>query len=209
MTRHLARIAAATVALASCSTRPASTPVTPRPAAGSANANTAPPGNPAVTPVPVGDPRAVAVGWVAGSGQLLAMGPIARSEYLRTKVAAASVEQMGKSLTTDLDRLAAGIPKPAGTLQLVEAPITATSTMNGEEATVDVWSVVVFGAKELGAPRVVFRTSQLILTVEDDGWKLVSFTSTPGPTPVTTDALPSDWTSFATVAAWPAAAGVA
>jgi hypothetical protein len=111
---------------------------------------------------------------------------------------------MGKSLTADLDRLAAGIPKP-GVLQLVEAPITATATMDGAVAVVDVWSVVVFGAKELGAPRVVFRTSHLSLTVEGDGWKLVSFTSTPGPTPVTTDVLPSDWASFATVAAWPAA----
>jgi hypothetical protein len=157
-----------------------------------------------VTPALVGDVRLVAVGWVAGSGQLLAMGPIARGEYLRTKVAAASVESMGKSLTADLDRLAAGIPKP-GVLQLVEAPITATATMDGAVAVVDVWSVVVFGAKELGAPRVVFRTSHLSLTVEGDGWKLVSFTSTPGPTPVTTDVLPSDWASFATVAAWPAA----
>jgi hypothetical protein len=208
MTRCLLRIAAASVALASCSTRTGNSPVMSRPAAGSSSAKTAPPRSPA-TPVSVGDPRAVAIGWVAGSGQLLTMGPIARSEYLRTKVAAASIEAMGKSLTTDLDRLAAGIPKPAGTLQLVEAPITATATNNGEEATVDVWSVVVFGAKELGAPRIVFRTSHLTLTVEDDGWKLVSFTSTPGPTPITTDAFPSDWTTFATVAAWPAAVGVA
>jgi hypothetical protein len=204
MTRQLMRIAAATVALASCATRTASIPVTSRPTAGASNATTAPPGSTAVTPVPVGDPRAVAVSWVAGSGQLLTMGPIARSEYLRTKVAAASVEAMGKSLTTDLDRLAAGIPK-AGVLQLVEAPITATATIDGAEAVVDVWSVVVFGAKELGAPRVVFRSSHLTLRVEDDGWKLVSFTSTPGPTPVTTDVLPSDWASFATVAAWPPA----
>jgi hypothetical protein len=204
MTRHLLRIAAATVALASCSTQTASTPVMSRPTPSASNAKTAPPRSPA-TPVTVGDQRAVAIGWVAGSGRLLAMGPIARSEYLRTKVAVASLEPMGKSLTTDLDRLVAGIPKPAGALQLVEAPITATSTVNGEEALVDVWSVVVFGAKELGAPRLVFRTSHLTLTIEDDAWKLVSFTSTPGPTPITTDVLPSDWVSFAIVAAWPAA----
>jgi hypothetical protein len=207
MTRHLLRIAAATVVLASCATRTASTPVTCRPTPGATNATMAPPRGPA-TPVTVGDPRAVAVGWVASSGRLLAMGPIARNEYLRPKVAVASLEPMGRSLTTDLDRLAAGIPKPAGTLQLVEAPITASATVNGEGAVVDVWSVVVFGAKELGAPRVVFRTSHLSLTVEGDGWKLVSFTASPGPTPVTTDVLPSDWASFATVAAWPAAVGV-
>jgi hypothetical protein len=207
MTRHLLRIAAATIALASCSTRTASAPVPSRPTSIASNAKTAPPTSSAVTQAFVGDARAVAVGWVAGSGQLLAMGPIARGEYLRTKVAAWSVEAMGKSLTTDLDRLAAGLPK-AGTLQLIETPITSTSTINGEAASVDVWSVVVFGAKELGAPRVVFRTSHLTLAVEGGGWKLVSFTSTPGPTPVTTDVLPSDWASFATVAAWPAAVGV-
>jgi hypothetical protein len=208
MTRHLVRIAAATVALASCSTRTASKPVTSRPSLGASGANTSAPGSTAVTPVPLADPRAVAVGWVAGSGQLLAMGPIARNEYLRAKVAARSLEAMGKGLTADLDRLAAGIPQPAGPLQLIETPITATSTINGEEAVVEVWSVVVFGAKELGAPRVVFRTSHLTFTVEGGGWKLVSFTSTPGPTPVTTDALPSNWASFATVAAWPSAVGV-
>jgi hypothetical protein len=206
MTRHVLRIAAATIALASCSTRTASTPVMSRPTPSASNAKTAPPRSPA-TPVTQGDPRAVAIGWVAGSGKLLAMGPIARSEYLRPKVAVASLEPMGRSLTTDLERLAAGIPK-AGVLQLVEAPITASATVNGEGAVVDVWSVVVFGAKELGAPRVVFRTSHLSLTVEGDGWKLVSFTSNAGPTPVTTDVLPSDWASFATVAAWPAAVGV-
>ena len=66
---------------------------------------------------------------------------------------------------------------------------------------------VVFGAKDLGAPRLVFRTSQLVLVAEAGAWKLAGFTAVEGPTPIATDALPADWDSFALVAGWRPAAG--
>ena len=69
------------------------------------------------------------------------------------------------------------------------------------------WSVVVFGAKDLGAPRMVFRTSQLVLVAEVGEWKLAGFTAVEGPTPIATDALPADWDSFAVVAGWQPASG--
>ncbi|MGD9795567.1 MAG: hypothetical protein AB7V43_19040 [Acidimicrobiia bacterium] len=154
--------------------------------------------------------RSIASGWVASTGDLLKMGPIARSELVRQRVAQASVAAMVTNLDVDLEKLANGLPVPATELRLVETPITidvSNDPITGE-VRVQVWSVVVFGAKDLGAPRLVFRTSQLVLVVEVGQWKLASFTASEGPTPVATDALPSSWDRFAVVAQWqPATAG--
>lgn len=153
------------------------------------------------------DARAVALWWVASTGELLKMGPIARSELIRNRVASASSATMGENLQDDLAKLADRLPIPATELRLVETPITIDISIDSAtgQARAHVWSVVVFGAKDLGAPRVTFRTSQLVLVAEADEWRLASFTSAEGPTPIATDALPSDWDSFAVVAGWPTA----
>ena len=156
----------------------------------------------------IDDARTVALRWVASTGELLKMGPIARSELLR-QVAAASAETMTENLNSDLAKLADGLPIPSTELRLVETPLTidvSVETSTGQ-ARVQVWSVVVFGAKDLGAPRMVFRTSHLVLAVEGGGWKLAGFTAVEGPTPIATDALPADWDSFAVVAGWQPASG--
>ena len=91
----------------------------------------------------------------------------------------------------------------------METPLTINVSVDGAtgQAQAQVWSVVVFGAKDLGAPRVVFRTSQLVMVVEAGEWKLASFTAAEGPTPIATDSLPADWDSFAVVAGWQPASG--
>jgi hypothetical protein len=164
-----------------------------------------------VVPAPSNsDARTVALRWVASTGELLKMGPIGRSELLRQQVASGSAATMIDNLNADLAKLANGLPIPSTVLRLVETPLTVNVTLDPAtgQARVQVWSVVVFGAKGLGAPRMVFRTSQLVLIVEGGGWKLAGFTAVDGPTPVATDALPADWDSFAVVAGWrPASAG--
>ena len=157
----------------------------------------------------IDDARSVALRWVASTGELLKMGPIARSELLRHQVASASAETMTENLNSDLAKLADGLPIPSTELRLVETPITidvSVETSTGQ-ARVQVWSVVVFGAKDLGAPRMVFRTSHLVLVAEGGEWKLAGFTAVEGPTPIATDALPADWDSFAVVAGWQPASG--
>ena len=157
------------------------------------------------------DARTLALRWVASTGELLGMGPIGRSELLRQRVASASVQTMTENLDSDLTKLADGLPIPPTELRLVETPLTidvSIDTVTGQ-ARAQVWSVAIFGAKDLGAPRVVFRTSQLVLVVEVGEWKLAAFTAVEGPTPIATDSLPADWDSFAVVAGWlPAAGGV-
>ena len=163
-----------------------------------------------VVPAPsIDDARTLALRWVASTGELLKMGPIGRSELLRQQVASASAETMTENLNSDLAKLADGLPIPATELRLLETPLTidiSLDTASGR-ARAQVWSVVVFGAKDLGAPRVVFRTSQLVMVVEAGEWKLASFTAVEGPTPIATDSLPADWDSFAVVAGWRPAAG--
>ena len=155
------------------------------------------------------DARTLALRWVGSTGELLTMGPIARSELLRQQVASASAETMTENLNSDLAKLADGLPIPATELRLVETPLTidvSIDTATGQ-ARAQVWSVVVFGAKDLGAPRMVFRTSQLVLVVEGGKWRLAGFTAVEGPTPIATDSLPADWDSFAMVAGWQPASG--
>ena len=163
----------------------------------------------ASTTLTVGDAQRVAIEWVSSTGHLLALGPIGRSEFLRQRVAAASLASMQDSLAADLSKMADRLPIPDTELRLIETPITAHVTLDApaQQAHVEVWSVVVFGAKDLGAPRVVFRTSELVLVVDAGTWKLASFTSTDGPTPAGTDALPARWDAFAVVAAWPSVFG--
>ena len=166
--------------------------------------------NASVVPTPsIEDARALALRWVASTGELLKMGPIARSELLRQQVASASAETMTVNLNSDLDKLADGLPIPASELRLVETPMTIDVAIDAAtgDARAHVWSVVVFGAKDLGAPRMVFRTSELVLIVEADEWKLAGFTAVEGPTPIATDSLPADWDSFAVVAGWQPASG--
>lgn len=163
-----------------------------------------------VVPAPsVEDARTLALRWVASTGDLLKMGPIGRSELLRQRVASASAETMTENLNSDLTKLAEGLPIPATELRLVETPLTIDITIDTAtgQARAQVWSVVVFGAKDLGAPRVVFRTSQLMMLVEAGEWKLASFTAAEGPTPIATDSLSADWDSFAVVAGWQPASG--
>jgi len=162
-----------------------------------------------VVPTPsVGDASAVALRWVASTGDLLKMGPIARSELLHQRVASASAETMTENLTSDLVKLADGLPIPASELRLVETPLTIDVSVDATgTARAHVWSVVVFGAKDLGAPRMIFRTSELVLLVEAGVWKLAGFTAVEGPTPIATDSLPADWDSFAVVAGWQPASG--
>ena len=52
------------------------------------------------------DARAVALWWVAETGELLMMGPIARSVLIRDRVPSASSATMGESLQADLAKLA-------------------------------------------------------------------------------------------------------
>jgi hypothetical protein len=99
--------------------------------------------------------------------------------------------------------LAEGLPLPVSELRLVEVPLTVNVSLDGAGMVdAQVWSVVCFGAEELGAPRVAWRTSHLRLVWERSAWKLTAFETIEGPTPVAGDDLPAEWAEFVTVTDW-------
>ena len=150
------------------------------------------------------DARVAALGWVGATGELVALGPIGRNEFLSAHVVKTSLPAMEESMATMLGHLSDGQPFPAAELRLLEAPITITATLDPATGDVhaQVWSVVTFGAQRFDAAYAVFRTSSLVLRVEDGAWKLVSFTSDEGPTPMTTAKEPARWAQFKEVADW-------
>jgi hypothetical protein len=172
------------------------------------------PSSTAPTPTAPGDlhaAAATALRWVASTGELLGMGPIRRHDVLAASVSSDALPAIAANLERDLGRLADRLPIPASELRLVEVPLTVDAAV-GNEGTADirVWSVVLFGAEGLGAPRVVWRTSHLTLVWENAAWKLAGFTTTEGPTPAAGDGLPADWADFVTVTGWrPSVEGVA
>jgi hypothetical protein len=188
-------LAVAAVAVSQRTTAPSAASSTPVLRAGDTTGTTALPMRP--------DPAVVAAQWVASTGELLGMGPIRRSELLSGHVASGSRRSVLGGLEEDYQRLADRLPIPAAELRLLEVPLTVSATEAGEIVEVRVWSVVVFGAEQLGAPHVGWRTCRLQLVWEEGGWKLASFMSTDGPTPITGDALPAEWAEFVAVASWP------
>jgi hypothetical protein len=181
------------------------------PTVGSAVAPVSPSSTPPTAPGDRDAAAATALRWVASTGALLGMGPIRRHDVLAAWVSGEAMPAMAASLERDLGRLADRLPIPASELRLVEVPLTVDATAgNNGTADVQVWSVVVFGAESLGAPRVVWRTSHLSLVWERAAWKLADFTTTQGPTPEAGDGLPAEWAEFATVTGWrPSVQGVA
>ena len=150
----------------------------------------------------IDDARALAVAWVAATGELLKLGPIGRSEFLRRRVASASLDAMENDLAADLNKMADRLPVPATELRLIETPITINISIDPAtgNARAQVWSVVVFGAKDLGAPRWCSAPANSCWSSKPANGSSPRSPPTEGPTPVATDALPAGWDSFAVVA---------
>lgn len=153
---------------------------------------------------------AAAVAYVASTGRFLAMGPLQLREAVSELATADAADRLVSSLTDETARLRDRLGPDAARLVLVEAPITVDVTLTGDStATVRVWSTVMVGAERIGAPRVTWRTTTVDVAATDAGWRVVSASSVPGPTPVGSDVEPAMWTEFAGVAAWMPAVGVA
>ena len=153
----------------------------------------------------LGEARLVALVWVSSTGELLRMGGIERGLRLERLVVPSARAAMAASFETGASQLAGRLPIPPSELLLVETPVTSTARSDGAAAVVEVWSVIVFGAEPLGAPRSVWRTTTVRLEAVDGTWMVASFEVRLGPTPVAGDGLPATWPEFAAVAGWPSA----
>ena len=148
------------------------------------------------------DARTAALDWVSSTDGLLAMGTIERSAWIAAHVTPDALTAMAAALDDGIRRIGDRLPIPASELRLLEIPLTSSARMDGAEAIIEVWSVVVFGAERFGSPRVAWRTTILRLAVVDGEWRVASLADRAGPTPITGDILPSSWAEFATAASW-------
>jgi hypothetical protein len=166
---------------------------------------------------PVDEPTAldVALRAIRLTGEIATAGFITRDDLIESVASTRFAATLRSTAAAQLIELttaigAAGVP--ASDVLWEELPLTArTNASNQTAASVTVWSVLIVGVPGYGSARQVWRTSTIDLVREPDGWRVDSWTATPGPTPTlaTTGAI-SDLASIVEVLNWPTAtAGVA
>lgn len=141
--------------------------------------------------VPVGpDPRDAVVAAedvIRLTGEIATAGFITRGDLIRSiatdefgnELAAVSSGQLAEMTET----LGAASVAPAD-LVWVEYPLASCLVRaSGTEAVVDVWSVLVVGVPDVGAPRQVWRTVTMTMRWERDAWLVDGWSVTAGPTP--------------------------
>ena len=68
-------------------------------------------------------------------------------------------------------------------LRLIEQPLSARATEDGDVVRVDVWSLLVIAAPGTGPARQAWRTVTLDMVLVDGRWLVSEWQSLPGPTP--------------------------
>lgn len=152
-------------------------------------------------------PVYAAVRFVASTNALMSRSPVGRREILRQLVASEHLAEYVNALERAAADLAEKLDMPIERLTWVEAPVTATSQAStSTTATVDVWTVSVLGAPDLGSPQQVWRTVHIDLELVAGAWLVTEATADAGPTPASNDlALQATWDDFEAVSAWPPA----
>jgi hypothetical protein len=145
-------------------------------------------------------------------------GPIARAGFITRSdmIATIASERYGPTLASEsasqLSEMTAVLGAasiPPGDLVWSELPLTATVVLaGGDAARVEVWSILVIGVLDVGAPRQAWRTVTVDLIWEDSDWKIDGWNAAPGPTPLldaTTEIATTQ--EINDVAAWPPVGG--
>jgi hypothetical protein len=90
-----------------------------------------------------------------------------------------------------------------------ELPLTShVTSANETAATVEVWSVLIVGVPDHGAPRQVWRTVTLGLVWERGAWRIDTWDAISGPTPALAATAPiSDVAAVRNVLSWPSVGG--
>lgn len=152
-------------------------------------------------------PIDAAVRFVASTDALMSRSPVGRREILRQLVAPEHLAEYVNALERAAADLAERLDMPIERLTWVEAPVTATSQASSSTtASVDVWTVSVLGAPDLGSPQQVWRTVHVDLQLVAGAWLVTEATADAGPTPASNElALQATWDDFEAVSAWPPA----
>lgn len=144
----------------------------------------------------------VTIGWprdrdgalTAAASAIRTTGAIAKAGFITRSdmIGSLASERYGPTLaaesSTQLAEMAAEIGAASvapSELVWSEIPLTArVVTADEHHARVEVWSVLVVGVPDVGAPRQAWRTVTIDLTWEHDDWKIDGWSARPGPTPL-------------------------
>lgn len=129
-----------------------------------------------------------AVAAVRLTGSIARAGFITRSDM----IAALATEHFGPTLASESSNQLAEMTTvlgeasvAPGDLVWAELPLTArVISADDNGARVEVWSVLVVGVRDFGAPRQAWRTVIVDLAWEAGDWKVDGWSAQPGPTPL-------------------------
>lgn len=131
--------------------------------------------------------RAAAISAVSLSGQIAVAGFISRADMLGALASDRFRPTLMAESSRQLDRLLGDLPADGvalPTLLFRELPLTAHALqVDSRTARIDVWSVVVVGVPDRGAPRQAWRTVTVDLVWERNDWRVDGWTPAAGPTP--------------------------
>jgi hypothetical protein len=176
----------------------------------SAERSTAPPTTAATNPTVIAQPRAldVALRAVRLTGDVATAGFISRDDLIDSVASAQFARTMRSTSAIQLTEFttavgAAGVP-PADVVW-EELPLTAQVVAQSDTITrIAVWSVLIVGVPGHGSARQMWRTSTIGLVHEARGWRVDSWTATPGPTPSpAANGAVSDFPAVVEVLNWP------
>jgi hypothetical protein len=159
-------------------------------------------------------PLDVALRAVRLTGDIATAGFITRDDLIDSVAYTRFASVMRSTAATQLTEFTAAVGAsgvPVADVVWTELPLTARIVESGPAtARVAVWSVLIVGVPGHGSARQVWRTSTIGLAHETSGWRVDSWTATPGPTPSpATNGAVSDLPSVVEVLSWPPAiAGV-
>jgi hypothetical protein len=157
----------------------------------------------------------VALRAVRLTGDIATAGFISRNDLIDSVASAQFAPTMRSTAASQLTEFTAAVGASgvsAADVVWEELPLTArVAEQSATSARVTVWSVLILGVPGHGSARQMWRTSTIGLVLEVSGWRVDSWTATPGPTPSpATNGAISDLPSMVEVLSWPlTTAGVA
>jgi hypothetical protein len=155
----------------------------------------------------------VALRAVRLTGDVATAGFITRDDLIDSVASAQFARTMRSTSATQLTEFTTAVGAsgvPAADVVWEELPLTARIVDSSDTAArITVWSVLIVGVPGHGSARQMWRTSTIGLVHEARGWRVDSWTATPGPTPSpATNGAVSDLPAVVEVLNWPATTGV-
>lgn len=151
---------------------------------------------------------AAASAAVSVTGEIATAGFITRDDLITSIASADYAAELAAVSSRQLDELTMQLGQAGvAPTQLVWSELPLRSRVvsyNDDGSVVEVWSVLVVGVPEHGAPRQVWRTVSVRLVWEREDWRIDEWDAAAGPTPaLAASSVVSSVDDVAAVLAWP------